>query len=97
MIEPLVEQLVATVVKNAELLTQQGKYGVVTYVENETFTDGVYRVHLEAILPLFLKTLRTENVVELVDSVAVKYDNVIFDKSSLWLTIYPEKKEVFSE
>jgi hypothetical protein len=73
------------ILDNAEALTE-GKYATVTYVENELFPEGVYRIHMDNLIPRFLAHVPTIRG-DLYKIVKEEFPSIEFDTYTGWLTI----------
>jgi hypothetical protein len=62
-----------------------------TFVQNEVYPEGVYRIHYSEFIPQFLnkKELRhfEQDVRDYIKWLYEKTEDVVWDQMSLWLTI----------
>lgn len=77
----LVNKILTTIVENKEKAC--------TFVKNDQYPEGVYRIHYYEFMPKFLdkKDLVSFDIKDYIYWLYEKDENIDFDKNSLWFTI----------
>lgn len=83
----VIKAIIDHIANNCEMLSKRRNNNTISFVKNERFSEGVYRLHTSNIIPQYLSSEKDiDNIIEELLQ-EEKYEKIAFDSFSGWLTI----------